>query len=346
MKKYTLYSLVSTSLLLTACGGGGSTSLTTPSTPQVASTYLLKGTVPGTLIEAYCDDGSVHSVNSTKNGTNKHPFKLKLPKNLPCRVVMITNETDPANKVVTPIKFIDQQGKASIIVKSTGGDIDVGHVDLKMKRTDMDADTNNDGVEDLPKEIIINDTDAQIIVKANDPLDKDNDGIVNIYEDDDGDQVPNHDDADDDGDGIPDTNDMDHNNDGKPDSDQDGDGVKNGEDVDDDNDGIPDDEDTDHVNDTASDQDDNSHNDNGQDDNGLSDNEQDGLSDSDQNHTGQDDNGLSDNDQNHTGQDDNGLSDNDQNHTGQDDNGLSDNDQNHTGQDDNGQDDSNQNDNG
>jgi len=244
MKHTTLYTLISTSLLLTACGGGGSTGTTT-----ALSTYQMTGTVPGTLIEAYCDDGSIHKVNSTKNSTNKHPFALKLPKNQACRVVMITNEKDQAKKVVTPIKFIDQQGKSSIIISSKGGDIDVGHVSLSLTRAGMTADTNSDGVEDIPMEVILNDADAKIVQRATDPMDRDKDGILNVYEDDDGDGVSNHDDNDDDGDGILDINDNDHDNDGVADNDLDGDGIKNKQDSDIDNDGIDNAKDTDDDND-------------------------------------------------------------------------------------------------
>ena len=274
MNKKILTGLISSSLLLTACGGGGSTSVATPS-----STYLLKGTVPGTLIEAHCDDGSVYSVNSTQDGTANHPFELELPNALPCRVVMITNENDVTNKVVTPIKFIDQQGNTSTIISSNGGDIDVGHVDLTLSRAEMDADGNGDGVEDIPKEVIVDDNDVDIIIEANDPLDKDHDGIINVYEDDDGDQIPNHDDDDDDGDGILDINDNDHNNDGINDNDLDGDGIKNGNDVDDDNDGLHDDVDNDDDNDGIEDSIDN-------------DDDNDGIADNDDN----DDDGVDNND--------------------------------------------------
>ncbi len=255
MKKSTLASVISSALLASACGG----SSTNPQTGT--SSYTLKGTVPGTLIEAYCDDGSTYSVTSTKNGTAEHPFEIKLPTTLACRIVMITNEDDAENKVITPIKFIDVDGKASIAVKSSADSVDVGHVDLSMTRADMKADDNDDGVEDKPKEVTVDDGTLTVVVKANDPLDKDNDGIPNVYEDDDGDGVPNHDDDDDDGDGIKDIDDNDHDNDGVPDDDLDGDGIKNKNDVDDDNDGIKDkyddDDDDDGIKDDDDDDDDN-----------------------------------------------------------------------------------------
>ncbi len=256
MKKSTLASVISSALLVSACGGGS----TNPPTDS-SGNYTLKGTVPGTLIEAYCDDGSTYSVSSTKNGTAEHPFEIKLPTTLVCRVVMVTNEDDAVNKVITPIKFIDADGKSSIAITSSADSVDVGHVDLSLTREGMKADDNNDGVEDHPKEVTVDDGTLTVVVKANDPLDKDNDGIPNIYEDDDGDGVPNHDDDDDDGDGIKDIDDNDHNNDGVSDDDLDGDGIKNNDDVDDDNDGIKDkdddDDDNDGIKDDKDDDDDN-----------------------------------------------------------------------------------------
>jgi hypothetical protein len=276
-KSLLITTLLSTSLLLTACGGGGHSDdddngrdnddnpavINTPdnddlNTPPAGSrsTYLLKGTVPGTLIEAYCDDGSLYSVTSTQNGTSRHPFELSLPKNLPCRVVMITNENDLANKVVTPIKFIDQQGKTSIAITSNGGNIQIGHIDLSISRATINADGNNDGVEDIQTEVIVFDTDLEVIDKNGDPLDRDDDGIVNTYEDNDGDGISNHDDDDDDNDGILDIDDNDRDNDGLSDDDLDGDGVHNNNDVDDDNDGIHDSDDDDDDNDGIRDSDD------------------------------------------------------------------------------------------
>ena len=296
-----LSALISASFIVTACGGGSST--TTSLAPTAKNTYLLKGTVPGTLIEAYCDDGSVHSVSSTKNGTSKHPFSLSLPQGLACRVVMITNENDLTKKVVTPIKFMNQQGVASTVIRSDNGkDIDLGHVDLSLSRADMTADSNNDGVEDLPKEIILKNNDVTVVKLSNDPLDKDNDGIVNVYEDDDGDGISNHDDNDDDGDGILDINDNDHNNDGVSDNDLDGDGVTNDKDIDIDNDGISNAKDKDDDND-------------GIDDSLDRDNDNDGIGDdkdSDRNDVGKggNDNGSGSNDDGKGGND-NGSGGND-----------------------------------
>ena len=250
----TIPIMVSVAVLLSACGGGG-----TSSTPTVnKSSFKLTGSVPGTLIEAFCEDGSYHSIKSTKNGTSKHPFSLTLPTDLSCRLVMTTNEDDPSNKVVTPIKFVNDKGISSIAFSSKE-DIDLDFVNLALKREDMLSDSNEDGVEDIPKEVLLSDASSStinIIVSANDPLDDDKDGIINVFEDDDGDKIPNKYDDDDDGDGLLDTEDNDQNNDGKSDDDTDGDGIKNGDDKDDDNDGVSDDIDNDDDNDGIDDQDD------------------------------------------------------------------------------------------
>ena len=233
-KRYAISIMVSTAAVLAACGGGGgsSNSSTTSSKPN----FNLTGTVPGTLIEAFCEDGSYHAVNSENNSTSKHPFILKVPSNLSCRLVMTTNENDPTNKVVTPIKFVSNDGARSIAF-SASDDIDLSHVDLALSRNAMSSDINKDGVEDVPREVSLDNVSSitmNVLENKIDPLDKDDDEIIDLFEDDDGDKIHNHDDDDDDGDGIKDEDDEDHQDD------EDGDGIDDDDDVDDDNDGIDD----------------------------------------------------------------------------------------------------------
>jgi len=239
--KYTISVMVSTAVLLAACGGGSDVASTT--TPS----FNLTGTVPGTLIEAFCEDGSYHSVNSDDNGTTEHPFVLALPIDLSCRLVMTTNEDDPANKVVTPIKFTNKDGVTSIAFIGIE-DTDLDHVDLALSRVDMTSDANDDGVEDDAKEVDVSDSSIEVIDEVDDPLDSDGDDIIDIYEDDDGDGINNHDDDDDDNDGVKDEDDSDN------DDDHDGDGIEDSVDVDDDNDGIEDKEDDDDDNDGIKDE--------------------------------------------------------------------------------------------
>jgi hypothetical protein len=96
---------LSLAALLVGCGGGGGSTSTISST--TSTTYSISGTVPGTLIEAYCEDGSFYNTSSTNNGTSKHPFSLEIPSDLNCKLVMITNETaaNPADYIITPIEF-------------------------------------------------------------------------------------------------------------------------------------------------------------------------------------------------------------------------------------------------
>lgn len=263
--KYTIPVMVSVAVLLTACGGG---STTTSSSDVSSSTFKLQGTVPGTLIEAFCEDGSYHAVDSETNGTSQHPFSLDMPVGVSCRVVMTTNENDLNNKVITPIRFVNASGVGSTAIKANT-DVTLDFIDLALSRDDMLSDANQDGVEDSPKEVILDAATSQVLAvipTANDPLDDDNDGIINVYEDDDNDQINNHDDDDDDGDNLLDIYDNDHDNDNVSDNDLDGDGITNDKDVDDDNDGLHDSEDDDDDNDGISDSDDSDDDNDGTDD--------------------------------------------------------------------------------
>lgn len=217
---FSLASLIS--LVFVGCGGGsGTTSLTN-------STFSITGTVPGTIIEAYCNDGSTYSTTSNNNGTTKHPFSLNIPTNLDCKLVMITNETDldKANWIITPIEIQSNGNKGTYL--KIDKDINLGNIPLETPN----VNTWTPGVK-TPLTIIINDEILTVKSLSNDPMDDDNDGIPNIYEDDDNDGYVNKHDDDDDNNGI---KDVDENTD-----DHDHDGIKDVYDVDDDNDGKHDD---------------------------------------------------------------------------------------------------------
>ncbi len=243
---------LSISALLAACSSGG--------TEQTAATYNLRGTVPGTIIEAFCDGGryfSTHSDHSVAH--DQHPFNLELPTGLACRLVMTTGEgTD--DELVTPIGFVNAT-RSSIAFESSE-DIDIGHVALLMQ-TDPGCDSipavptydmNCDGIQDNPIYIEIDSDDFEIVTRISDDFDDDRDNLVDAYEDDDGDGIPNSKDdnygTDDyDGDGIENGHDVDDDNDGLEDDvdeDDDNDGLSDDEDSDDDNDGVDDSEDEDH----------------------------------------------------------------------------------------------------
>lgn len=251
-----------TALLMSACGGGGGGSTTTgtssstgsSSVATTSSSYTISGTVPGTLIEAFCNDGSYFKTTSSKNGTDRHPYSLDLPNDVLCRLVMTTNEDSSDAYIVTPIKFSDQTLN-SIIFTSNGSDIDLGYTPLALQRSDMSVDANNDGVEDKPLLVAAN--GLKITNLLYDPMDSDRDDIIDLYEDIDGDGKPNKYDDDDDGDNIKDVDDYDDDNDGHSDNDLDHDGISDDDDLDDDNDGIPDNEDADDDNDGIPDNEDN-----------------------------------------------------------------------------------------
>lgn len=245
MKKLQILTggLFSTLIGFSLIGCGGST--TTDATATVT------GTVPGTLIEVFCEDGSYYSTNSVQNGTDQHPFEIEVPVDTDCRIVMTTNEDDPANKVVTQVGIVTADGNSTLF--RAEGDVDLGFVDLAMSRDDIN-DTEGDGVSDDILEIEVENGLLSVELE-NDPMDKDGNGILDVYDNDDNDTLSNHDDDDDDNDGILDSEDPDDDNDGIADDDTDGDGVSDSNDVDDDNDGVDDDEDDDDDNDGIADED-------------------------------------------------------------------------------------------
>jgi hypothetical protein len=214
-KNIIILSLITTPFFIVGCGGGSST--TTISNAQAK----VSGTVPGTFIEAYCDDGTYVSTKSVQNGTSKHPFELSLPKNITCRFVMTTNENNATQRVVSPINI---NGKPA--VKLTG-DTDIGYVDIPATYAEA-TDTDGDHVQDSSVDV----TAASINgVAVNDdatknPFDRNNDGKLDLLEDRDGNHMA---------DGWDDKN-----NNGKPDLEDDSDGNHIPDLLDDkDKDGIP-----------------------------------------------------------------------------------------------------------
>ncbi|NOY68418.1 MAG: hypothetical protein GXP53_02845 [Deltaproteobacteria bacterium] len=263
---------------MSGCSGGeGTATVASPSgvtpTTSLSTGAAVIGTVPGTLIEAFCDNGSYYSTTSTQNGTSEHPFNLQLPADIGCRLVMTTNE-GTADEVVSPIGFLDINNEVNTrLTLADNSTVDLGFVPLPMSRAEAsNNDINGDGILDAPF-ILDNYQDQGAInplkhmdsdhdgIKdwqdedhgdplhagtANDILDKDMDGIPNNY---DHDFIPEANDTD--GDGIPDRMDVnpenhkdqnsrlagDHDGDGYHDSDRDHDGFL---DEDHDRDGEPD----------------------------------------------------------------------------------------------------------
>ncbi len=218
-------SALASAFILAGCGGGSSTT-DTVNTTNITTDSLSKisGTVPGTLIEAFCADGSYYKVISTDNNTDEHPFEIEIPSTVSCSLVMTTNENDEATKVITQIGVITSDANGTLFTAT--GDINLGHIPLAMDPSDIN-DANGDHVSDDILSIQVD--GISIEVELENPLDDDNDGLVNVYEDDDNDGIHNHDDDDDDGDKEIDI-----------DNDPDDDGIDNEIDVDDDNDGYAD----------------------------------------------------------------------------------------------------------
>ena len=201
-------------VLLSACGGGGGSSDSTDNTPVVpsASTATIIGTVPGTRIEAFGDNGAYYVAHSTDNGTTRHPFSLEVPAGLGLRMVMTTNE-GTADEVVSPIGFRDNATQIHTrIMMGAGDSIDLGHIALAMSRAeaagDVDGDGDNDDIDNdgvLDSPFMLDDAHSPLAqadadrdslndfddpdhggyrysAQEKDPLDHDDDGVPNMFD--------------------------------------------------------------------------------------------------------------------------------------------------------------------
>jgi len=211
MKTHSILLSLAALPFLVACGGGGSGS--TQSTLASTPTSTLTGTVPGTKIEAFCNDGKYYSTNSHDNGTNRHPFELNVKKDSICTLIMTMNENDDANRTISELAFQDATGNTATQIHITGERVDLGHIDLPKNPTAM-RDDDNDHVNDdtVPVNLPSGASESNV---SNTPHDRDNDGMPDIYEDNNNN-------------GSPDAYD-DSNNNGTPDieEDSDNDGIPN-----------------------------------------------------------------------------------------------------------------------
>lgn len=139
--------------LFIACSGGGGEGGTDEldSETMLSDGTVIEGTVPGTLIEGLCDNGAYYHTYSDNNGSNQHPFRLMLPSDMGCRLVMITGE-GTSEEVISPIGFLDNENTLfTRFVAPSGTVIDLGHVPLYMSRNSAaNSDTDGDGVLDSP----------------------------------------------------------------------------------------------------------------------------------------------------------------------------------------------------
>ena len=137
MKPRHQLSILALALLQAACGGGSSSDATTSTTLSGAS---VSGTVPGTVIEAFGDNGSYYAVDSSDDGTAQHPFNLEVPVGVGFELVMTTGEGTP-DEVHSPIGWRDSSGEIKTRLMLRNGDrIDLGHVPLHMSRNEAAAD--------------------------------------------------------------------------------------------------------------------------------------------------------------------------------------------------------------
>ena len=204
------------SIMLVSCGGGGSTSIDTPIVavpPQMINPTgaTIYGTVPGTKIEGYCANGQYFFTESAKNETQQHPFSLTLPVGIDCHIVMTTHDAANNAPLITPLSFRHENEIGHVI--NISAPLNLGHVPLPMSFDALNTifgDINKDNVADRPLQIdIVLDTGIAIRTLSVDPMDKNNNGIPNVYDDDDHDGIYNKMDEDDDNDGTKDDEDED-----------------------------------------------------------------------------------------------------------------------------------------
>jgi len=199
-------------LFLAGCGGSGGLL----ADGGIIGTGSIIGTVPGTVIEAYGENGDYRQTSSELTSSDKHPFSLRLKAGVGYYVVMIINEGTP-NELVMPIAFPDDQGQlfARIVLKEQQV-LDLGHIPLyldcqEVLQFEPDEDCNSDEPYVFKHPFVLNEDEG-----SNNPLremDADDDGTDDYDDDDhgygqgqqysdpqdfDGDRVPNKYDYDDD----------------------------------------------------------------------------------------------------------------------------------------------------
>ena len=196
-------------LLLSGCGSGGDLL----ADGGIIGTGSIVGTVPGTIIEAYGEQGEYFQTSSEFNNTDQHPFQLRLKAGVGFYLVMIVNE-GTENEIVMPIAFPGNKAGDVLVARillHEGEVIDLGHIPLFMNCSEVpfESDPHEDCVLDKPfildeaqgsknplKQMDadddgINDFDDDdhgyghhSEWQDGDPQDHDNDGVPNYYDDD------------------------------------------------------------------------------------------------------------------------------------------------------------------
>lgn len=191
--------LVCLLLSVVGCGGGGG-----DDEDSNGNTFALSGSVPGTLIEVFGENGSYYKSVSTNDGTSRHPFLITLKQGVAYYLFMTVNENTPQS-ITTPIKFSADGYRFTANANTT---IDLGYVPLYKTRGEAAGhDADADGVLDSHYQIDANGLTLLIKPTAGTTWDSDNDGIHNKY---DNDFIKSSDDND--GDGVPNPIDINPNN--------------------------------------------------------------------------------------------------------------------------------------
>ena len=144
-----------------------------------ALTAKIKGTAPKAKVEAFCADGNYTMVHTVKNGANKNAFTLRVPKNVPCRLVMTTNENNASTILVTKV---DVNGSKQVKVSDT---LNLGNVNLPVKQAPgaNSYDANNDHLTDSAYRVDVNASSAILAQNASNKFDADHDGEVDLLQD-------------------------------------------------------------------------------------------------------------------------------------------------------------------
>lgn len=214
--------------LLLLAGCGSSSGLLADG--GIIGTGSIIGTVPGTVIEAYGDNGEYFETFSENNNTDNHPFRLQVEAGLGLYLVMTINQGTP-DEIVMPIAFPGNKAGEVFarIVLREGQEIDLGHIALYKNCSDVpvaidpdldcvldspfildedqgarnplrEMDVDEDGIDDYDDED--HGYGQQNGQQYYDPQDLDNDQVPNFYDDD---YNPGPDDTD--ADGIEDSED-------------------------------------------------------------------------------------------------------------------------------------------
>jgi hypothetical protein len=196
--------------IISSCGGGGGGDSISPS---VSTSFTISGTVPGTIIEAYGDNGSYYKVSSDNDGSGMHPFSLTLKSGVKYSLFMTVNE-NTTQTITTPIYFDNNGTPTSSFTSSANQTINFGHLPLYTTKTDAvnaGKDNDNDGVLDDGQYHLVNTISGLTLnnLVGTYTWDVDGDGKHNYYDDD---YIRGANTSDSDDDGIEDSIDINPNN--------------------------------------------------------------------------------------------------------------------------------------